>query len=302
MTPQYRRANASVGHPITLRGVIRSDAGEFTDAPTLAWNVYSADDDKKTLYTATADFVHRIRQGVYETVIPSRILAKPGVYHDTLTAAGVSRHTDRFTLHQHAPPLVGYASIAHIRREDPQLDDEKAFPDETINNAVAAASALMDRWTGRWFVPRWQTVVLDGSGTRTLTLPQPLLHLEALYPCLNQGQNPNAADWDNPCLTGAFFPRGRRNIRVTGLFGTVDEDEETPAAIVQATARLAARRLLERAGDGGVSGPVVSEHTDGHAYQRALSPAAREAYFSGDPDIDAVVAAHQRPVVTGNAL
>ena len=50
------------------------------------------------------------------------------------------------------------------------------------------------------------------------------------------------------------------------------------------------------------AGPVVSEHTDGHSYQLAVSAATKEACFSGDPDIDAVVAAHKRPLVMGAGI
>ncbi|MEM7494935.1 MAG: hypothetical protein AAF471_02095 [Myxococcota bacterium] len=351
----HGRANATPGQPITLRCVTRSDTGVLTDPPSpRSWRVHAVPDtdpkfDAKqhTLYTAPADKIQRIRTGVYETMIPTGICTKPGTYHDVLRVAprtepsptkarhatgerrNISRQTadfscyrDSFSLREHAPPLVGYASIDRVRRQDPQLADDKAFPDDAVNEAVAAASSLLERWTGRWFAARRQTLLLDGSGTRFLPLPQPLLHLERLRPFFDAerpfsrlldgrdrepweaGDRLEASDWDNPRLVGPFFPRGRRNILIQGLFGTVNEEGETPAAVAQAAARLAARDLLRGSslGPDTGAGPVVGEHTDGHSYQLAVSAATQQACFSGDPAIDAVVAAHKRPVVMGTGV
>ena len=334
---RYERNNALPDQPVHLRYVLRDVSGNLIDPPQLGRVRVSTVDFKSTefqarqhvLQTFNPERIQRICKGVYEVVLPAGVCTRLQEYFDVYEGrdANIPAVYNSFVLQDKAPALVGYCNIEQLRHQDSQLEDEQAYSDTVLNDAITHASQLLDRWTGRRFVPTRQTFFLDGSGSRMLPLPQPLLHLEGLQPLfggdatpwvtsacarsratsstqtLPPGSDGQARDWDNPCLiVGMRLPAGQRNIVVHGLFGTTDEEGNPPAAVVRTTARLAARNLLSNACNGPPPGPLVSETTDGHSYQLALSGAAQNACFSGDPDIDAVVQAFQRPMAPGAVL
>ena len=260
-----------LGKPIILRRLVAPETDQWSNLEFCRWYVYDKEKDTKPIYTVTADKIRRIRNGVYETVIPGNVCGKTGEYYDSLVSKNFPHELGKFTVHEHVPPLVGYASVVETRQKDLRLSDQTAFPDAVVNQAVETASNLIERWTGRWFTPKQQTIRLDGADSYILPLPQPLLVLESIHPFFNTNAvfgymlngrdpdpreeqiDPQASDCDNPCLTCFFFPRGKSNIIIKGLFGTVDQKGEPPSAIVTATARLAAKQLLQQAGDGGVA-------------------------------------------------
>ncbi|MEM7403533.1 MAG: hypothetical protein AAF310_05995 [Myxococcota bacterium] len=337
MMHRHNRSNAVLDQPVYLRYVLRNASGNLADPLQLGRARVSTVDftskefqaRKHVLQTCYPERMQRICKGVYEVVLPAGVCRRLQEYFDVYESSDPDIPTvcNSFVMQDKAPAWVGYCNTQQVRCQDSPLEDEESYSDAVVNEAIAAASQLMDRWTDRWFVPIRQTFFLSGSGSRMLALPQPLLHLEGLQPLFGGDTAPwvtsacarsctagstqtlaafacdQARDWDNPCLiVGMRLPTGQRNIVVHGLFGTTDEEGNPPAAVVRATARLAARNLLNNTCNGPPPGPLVSETTDGHSYQLALSGAAQNACFSGDPDIDMVVRSFQRPVAAGNIL
>ncbi len=328
MIRYHDRSNAVLDQPLHLRYALCNQQGELTDPPRLdsVRITTRRDDDKQfdaqrdVLYTFTAKRIQRICTGIYEVVLPVGICRKEQRYFDQYHSRCryIASVSSSFVMQRSAPALLGYCSVQQLRSQAGQLEDDS---DSSINAAIAHASQFIDRWTDRFFVPSRCTFFISGHNSYHLPLPQPLLNLERLQPVYG-GTNPLSAshthdhtdatdetsilppaisslarNWDNPyLLANKHLPAGHNNIAIQGLFGTTNEQGNPPAAIVQATIRLAIRYLCSSASNGPPPGPLVSETTDGHSYQLAVTTAAQHACFSGDPDIDAVVRAFQRPV------
>jgi len=62
-----------------------------------------------------------------------------------------------------------YASLAEVRAID-GMDDTDTFPDATVNEAIAYAEELIDRYTGTSWVYKDFSVTCDGTGTRSIIL------------------------------------------------------------------------------------------------------------------------------------
>ena len=337
MMNRYDRSNAVLNQPISLRYVLRDVSGNLADpqqlgrvrVSTVDFQNKKFDAHKHVVQTFYPERIQRLCKGVYEVVLPAGVCNRLQEYFDVYEGSdpNIAAVYDRFVVQEKGCAWVGYCNMQQVRCQDSQLKDEETYSNAAVNEAIVSASQLMDRWTGCWFVPTRQTFFLNGSGSRLLTLPHPLLHLEGLQPLyggdttpwmtsvcarscdpsstktLPAGSDEQARDWGNPCLlVGMRLPAGQRNIVVHGLFGTTDAQGNPPAAVVRATARLAARNLLSNACNGPPPGPLVSETTDGHSYQLALSTAAQAACFSGDPDVDMVVRSFQRPIASGDLL
>lgn len=330
MIRYHDRSNAVLDQPLHLRYALCDQQGELTDPPQLGCVRITTrrDDDKQfdarrdVLHTFAADHIQRICIGIYEVVLPVGVCCKEQRYFDQYRSSNthMASVSSSFVMQHSAPALLGYCSVQQLRSQASQLEDNNNS-DSSINAAIAHASQLIDRWTGRFFVPTRRTLFVSGHNSHRLPLPQPLLHLEGLQPVyggtdplpeinttdehthathkaymLSSTTSMLARNWDHPCLlVNKHLPAGHNNIAVRGLFGTTNEQGNPPAAIVQATIRLATRHLCSTASNGPPPGPLASETTDGHSYQLAVTTAAQQACFSGDPDIDATVRAFQRP-------
>jgi hypothetical protein len=157
-----------------------------------------------------------------------------------------------------------YASVQELRDEGVT---EAQASDEQLLARIARSTALIDRWTGRWFEPRAKTLLLDGSGGAILQLGPPIISITEVR-LLGQGSllitssdevvdldqvriynrhitsgltDPD--DRDDPKIQWLAFERGRRmpeiaaisyfskgvqNIQVTGVFGYTDPDLDDP--------------------------------------------------------------------------
>jgi hypothetical protein len=173
----------------------------------------------------------------------------------------------------------GYASVSDLRAEGVAAADAT---DARLQQLIALASRYIERVTGRFFEPRAQTLVLDGTGGRTLPLGHPIVGVESVVidaspfspgdlpvdPSVYRVYNRHLTqglvlpdDRDNPKLEllygdgavgalglGSFiWPRGQQNITVRGVFGYTEPDGsptgKTPALIRHATKLLVMREL-----------------------------------------------------------
>lgn len=112
-------------------------------------------------------------------------------------------------------------------------------------------------------------------------------------------------------LQGARFPRGKQNVNVKGVFGFTDPDGTpfgmTPYLVTHAV-KLLAYRLMRKFTNPGRAAPfqapfITEEHTrdQGVTFTRPLGLGSALGAFTGDPEIDTIIASFQRPLTLGCA-
>ncbi len=109
-------------------------------------------------------------------------------------------------------------------------------------------------------------------------------------------------------LGSLVWPRGAENVLIDGLFGYTDPDGSpvgcTPELIRHVTKLLALRELpaltdIAQREDRQKRWRLVSERTRDQGYN--LEPLRAQGTFTGDPEIDAILVAYQRPPQLGAA-
>lgn len=217
--------------------------------------------------------------------------------------------------------MAPYASLAEARAEgitEAQADDTR------LNALLARASRYIDDLTGWWFEPRAFTWTTDGLGTELLHLPAPPITLASvsvdgdaldLADVIVYGlPTDDLAHRQNPKLarrSGVRWPRGRRNVVVTGSFGYVRSDGTSPPDEIKDACLRLVFRMLPRLGDAAGQAArraheIVKETTDGHSYelgsaQSGEAGAWRRSGVTGDPDLDLVLLRFRRPPSGGLA-
>lgn len=226
--------------------------------------------------------------------------------------------------------------------------------DPVLARRIALATALIDKWTGRWFEPRALTLMLDGSGSSVLLLGSPIIAVTEINILLqdfdasesdvelNQVRIYNRhllgrldpddredprIEWlshdtlaENP---GALFhqgrwPRGTQNIEVVGTFGYTDPDVGggsaatgvTPVLIKHAALLLVMKNLplladtearQETAAAHRLTSLRTRDQSISYAGPMSGSGTRLQGAFSGDPEIDNIIAAYCRPPSLGAA-
>ncbi|HHV62117.1 MAG TPA: hypothetical protein GXX51_05705 [Firmicutes bacterium] len=199
-----------------------------------------------------------------------------------------------------------YATVQEIREEG--VAPEEAS-DARIEAAIKRASDLIERLTGQWFEPREKTLILDGNGGFTLFLGVPVISLSGVkidgravdLALLRVYNSPE--DRKNPRIHFSWgFPKGKRNVEVTGTFGYVEEDGSTPELIRYACRRLVVKDLAPLsdmdAQEERKRARVISETTDRHSY--TLAQDQRFSGLTGDPEVDGILVEFMAPPGVGS--
>lgn len=231
----------------------------------------------------------------------------------------------------------GYATVAEMREEGVPA----TVTDAWIEQRIALASRMIDRYTGRFFEPRVQTLHLDGRGGRILQLDIPIIAVEHVKVSSSDGTTTtldassykvynrhltegllSPDDRANPkiellreyetvegeALYFDFqaFPLGSQNVEVYGTFGYTDPDGsatgKTPTLVNYACKLLVLRylqKLYDATGGGSAPAaarPIASESTQGQSVSfESASAGGRAAMFTGDSEIDQILAAYMKP-------
>ena len=207
-----------------------------------------------------------------------------------------------------------YATIDDLRAEG--IDDDGRV--ESV--LIPLAEAAIERWTGFRFYSYAATLVLDGTGTRVLVLPQAILSITSVtvdtvavdagdYVVYNRrppgrddrrwprlARPPSLDSW-NAQAGGAIWAVGAQNVSVVGTFGFTDADaqgnERPPEEIRRLTLRLVALELA-RLGDLDELTArrlrVYGLSMDAGGVSLSLAAAAVSDGPTGVPEIDGVVA------------
>lgn len=211
-----------------------------------------------------------------------------------------------------------YASVADLRSEGVTV---ASASDERIAGLLAEASAFVDHVTGWFFEPRQMVLRMDGRGAPSIEPPYPPIRLDELLvggiaasvdpDSTSVRGAPVAPGFDAPRITllwGCVFPKGRENVVASGLWGYTEPDGsvtgQTPPAIRRAVTMLVLRWLPLLGGTEAASAKsqwrVIEERTRDQSYRLAPAPVVSAA-FSGDPEIDLLLARYRKPIGLGAA-
>lgn len=75
---------------------------------------------------------------------------------------------------------MGYCSIDDIRETGVPSTGFGARTDEYLGKVIARVTAMIDRYTGRFFEPRDLTITIDGTGSKTLLLGDPIIAVDSI--------------------------------------------------------------------------------------------------------------------------
>ena len=231
----------------------------------------------------------------------------------------------------------GYTTVSSLRDEGVTTD---MASDARLQKLISLMSQRFDNWTGRWFEPRSRVLLLDGRDTHSLLLDIPIIRITKvllLYSDfritgeneldldglriynrhLTQGllqpddrENPRI-EWSTTPNCG-YWPQGNQNIQVEGVFGYTDPDGSaygrTPPDVQRAVELLVVRDLKPLGDiDGRFTAQrryrVTSMTTRDQSIAWGSSGSGTQATgaFSGDPEIDNIVAQYCRPPLMGSA-
>lgn len=194
---------------------------------------------------------------------------------------------------------MAYITVEELRKAG--ITEEQASRDR-LEALILRAMSLIELHTGQWFEPRQRVYTLDGNGRKSVDLPVPVADPDTLmvwvdgqllmpgsFSVCSQGED----RWDPYLWRAEGWPRGHRNIRVQGMFGFVEDNGKTPEPIKHACAMYVQLLLKHpderrRVSQEGAEGAQVTYERD-----------SRFAGYSGDPEIDSILAAYRRPIAVG---
>lgn len=200
---------------------------------------------------------------------------------------------------------MAYITVTDLLSEGVTLED---YGNENYLNArIVAAQEFIEQVTGRFFEKRDNYVLrLDGRGHDTLFLPVPPASANSItevtvsddvldsslyeYPFT---KNPDSRY--NPILLriGGTWPSGTLNVKITGSFGFIEEDETTPPLIKDLCKRIVMwniRPLSETAEAN--KRDIVEEQLGDYRY-RLREKASRGGVF-GDGYIDSLLTMYKK--------
>ncbi len=217
-----------------------------------------------------------------------------------------------------------YATVDHLRDEG--VTAAQASDDRLIA-LIDEASSFIDQVTGWFFEPRALSFRMDGRGVPSIEPPAPPIRVDRLaVEDAELSLDPNdlvvvgapiQPGFDGPRLTlrhGRVFPRGQGNVEAEGLWGYTEDDGTTeddgmtegrvPLAIRRACILLVLRWLSPLADSDGAEDArnrwrIIEERTRDQSYK--LDRVAQTGAFTGDPEIDGILARYRRPPGMGAA-
>jgi len=210
-----------------------------------------------------------------------------------------------------------YASVADLRNEGVSVAQAS---DARLVALIDEAGRAIDSFTGWFFEPRTLTLRLDGRGTPSIEPPVPPIELTQLLvggSVLSLSPDdlvvvgaPVQPGFDAPRITRTrrrVFPKGTGNVEAAGVWGYTEDDGtaqgRTPIEIRRACMLLVLRWLSPLGMDDSEARNrwrIIEERTRDQSYKLDRVSGAGST-FTGDPDIDSIVARYRRPPGLGAA-
>ena len=211
-----------------------------------------------------------------------------------------------------------YATVDHLRDEGVTAAQAS---DDRLTALIDEASSFIDRVTGWFFEPRALSFRMDGRGAPSIEPPAPPIRVDRLAVedtelSLDPDDlvvigAPVQPGFDGPRFTlrhGRVFPRGQGNVEADGLWGYTEPngtaEGRVPLAIRRACILLVLRWLSPLADGEGAEDArnrwrVIEERTRDQSYK--LDRVQQSGAFTGDPEIDGILARYRRPPEMGAA-
>ncbi len=211
-----------------------------------------------------------------------------------------------------------YATVDDLRAEGVTAAQAT---DERLTALIEEAGSTIDRITGWFFEPRSLTLRMDGRGTASLEPPVPPIALDRLAIDTTELSldpadlvlvgAPVAPGFAAPRISltrGRTFPKGTANVTAEGRWGFTEPDGtpegRTPLEIRRACMLLVLRSLPlladdDSSGEARSRWRIIEERTRDQSYR--LDPDSRTASFTGDPEVDSILARYRRPGGLGAA-
>lgn len=194
---------------------------------------------------------------------------------------------------------MSYCTIENLRNEGLTEDD---YSDERLSELIKMSCDFIDKITGQFFELREIALTFDGRGGQYLVLPYPLIEATeilvddeavndfVLYNRLEDRVYPKI-------YRERKWPKGILNISISGSWGYVDENLQTPTPIKRIATKLAmyhfpALNDSDAQEQLNINGRVISETTDGHSY--SLAAVDSSSLITGDKEIDDVLKFYTR--------
>lgn len=226
----------------------------------------------------------------------------------------------------------GYCLISDLREEGITAD---MASDDRLAAKIEEVSAWIEEVTGRFYEPRPLSITVDGHGGKRLMLDMPIVGVSSIYvddelidPSLYVVYNRHLSqrmtrpdDRDDPAIqlkkeSDLFgfgiptFKEGFQNIRIEGVFGYTEPDGSpsgrTPRLIRALTKHLVVR-WYPKLGDDEERFDVINrwrvaeEKTRDQSVRFAVPrPRGGDLVFTGDTEIDALIALYIRPISLGS--
>jgi hypothetical protein len=240
-----------------------------------------------------------------------------------------------------------YATVQQLRDEGVTTAQST---DAQLLTKIRRMSALIDRWTGRWFYPKSTVLTLDGTGKNMLLIGPPIISISQVK-LLGQGavlitasddivdlpeirvfnrhltqglldpddRNSPKIQWLTfesygeraiEIVNRGLFPRGVQNIEVTGVFGYTDPDGtpagKTPDLINWACMQMVVRDLAplgdtDARDEQAMRGRMTSLRTRDQSITWSAQTVKNSGTWTGDPQIDGIIASYRRPPTLGAA-
>ena len=179
-----------------------------------------------------------------------------------------------------------YASVADLRDEGVSVAQAS---DNRLLALIDEAGRAIDSFTGWFFEPRTLTLRIDGRGTPSVEPAVPPIALSQL------------------AVGGSELSLAAGDLVVVGVWGYTEDDGtpqgRTPLEIRRACMLLALRWLSPLAEDDSEARNrwrILEERTRDQSYKLDRVVGAGSV-FTGDPDIDGIVARYRRPPGLGAA-
>lgn len=252
----------------------------------------------------------------------------PGDYiiewtYQWLATSSVQTGSEEFTIITEPPGTADskvYISVQDLYAEGVPIGK---YTTEFLEGRILRAQQYIEKLTGRIFLASSKEIYIDGTGGTLLHGPElerePIVEITKLevdsgfgddwheYPLkyfefyggvgYQDYSRVKVRDSRGDSLLSNLtlingFPRGARNVRLTGTFGYVDEDRNTPQPIKLACALLVKKYLPKafsrKFAENMSEHMIQSETTDGHRYT-LFSKALATGRLTGDPTIDDIL-------------
>lgn len=309
------RYEAERGQTVRLGIKFELPTGGLYDPDSIS-SVQILDADSNLITTIAAGSIVKMAVGVYyvDWAIPAAETL--GKHYDLWSYVPTAGHSGTTAKQEFIVYEAGTFSVSayyiSVDTAKARCLIDTALSDDNILYLVKVAMAIIDRCAGQHFLPQTRTIAVDGTNEGYVVLPQVLQSLTGIVNLDDTSQTFTLTDyrvrgtwlvhkdWNTgavipahlACLSGDWFPKGHRNIEVTGVWGMYDN---CPIDIEHAICLL-----LKYAGQWDtVTGPIIAhydrENVDGWSYNlRRIYTEALMSRKTGHPDVDVILLNHRR--------